>query len=62
MGAEDTELNEFMPDDTNAGYDMLELLAQLGDDDELIEIQENYATKPTALPSIRTKAVIKLGA
>ncbi|QCB29367.1 acyl-CoA carboxylase subunit beta [Corynebacterium endometrii] len=41
--SEAEELNEFMPDDSNAGYDMLELLAQLGDDDELIELQENYA-------------------
>ena len=41
--AEDDELNAFMPDDTNAGYDMKELLRQLGDDDELIELQENFA-------------------
>lgn len=55
---EDTELNEFMPDDTNAGYDMLELLAQLGDDDELIEIQENYAPNMiTAFGRIDGKAV-----
>lgn len=37
------ELDAFMPDDTNAGYDMIELLSQLGDDDELLEIQEGYA-------------------
>ena len=41
--ADAVELDSFMPDDTNAGYDMMELLAQLGDDDELIEIQEGYA-------------------
>ena len=40
---DDTALDSFMPDDTNAGYDMRELLAQLGDDEELIEIQANYA-------------------
>lgn len=40
---DDAALDSFMPDDTNAGYDMQELLAQLGDDDELIEIQENFA-------------------
>ncbi|WKD58277.1 putative propionyl-CoA carboxylase beta chain 5 [Corynebacterium capitovis DSM 44611] len=40
---DDTELDAFMPDDTNAGYDMRDLLSQLGDDDELIEIQANYA-------------------
>ena len=40
---DDSALDTFMPDDTNAGYDMRELLAQLGDDDELIEIQANYA-------------------
>ncbi|MDY3128368.1 MAG: acyl-CoA carboxylase subunit beta [Corynebacterium sp.] len=40
---EDEDLDAFMPDDTNAGYDMLDLLAQLGDDDELVEIQPNFA-------------------
>ncbi|WP_181896927.1 acyl-CoA carboxylase subunit beta [Corynebacterium senegalense] len=40
---DDSALDTFMPDDTNAGYDMRELLAQLGDDEELIEIQANYA-------------------
>ena len=40
---EDTELDSFMPDDTNAGYDMIELLEQLGDDDEIIELQPNFA-------------------
>jgi len=39
----DDDLDSFMPDDTNAGYDMLDLLAQLGDDEDLIEIQENFA-------------------
>ena len=41
--AEDEDLNAFMPDDTNAGYDMMDLLTQLGDDEDLIEIQENFA-------------------
>ncbi|AMO89365.1 carboxyl transferase domain protein [Corynebacterium simulans] len=55
---EDPELNEFMPDDTNAGYDMLELLAQLGDDEEIIELQENYAPNMiTAFGRIDGKAV-----
>lgn len=40
---DDAELDTFMPDDTNAGYDMRDLLAQLGDDEDLIEIQANYA-------------------
>src|SRR5699024_2951886 len=40
---EDIDLDVFMSDDSNAGYDMLELLEQLGDDDELIEIQPNFA-------------------
>ncbi|MHA2789996.1 acyl-CoA carboxylase subunit beta [Corynebacterium sp. S7] len=40
---DDSALDEFMPDDTNAGYDMMDLLVQLGDDEDLIEIQENYA-------------------
>lgn len=41
--AETPELDSFMPDDTNAGYDMVDLLRQLGDDDSLLEIQPNYA-------------------
>ena len=40
---DDSALDEFMPDDTNAGYDMMDLLVQLGDDEDLLEIQENYA-------------------
>lgn len=40
--ADDAALDSFMPDDSNAGYDMLDLLAQLGDDPELLEVQENY--------------------
>lgn len=36
-------LDLFMPDDSNAGYDMMDLLLQLGDDDNLVEIQANYA-------------------
>ena len=40
---DDSALDTFMPDDTNAGYDMMDLLVQLGDDDELVEIQANYA-------------------
>ncbi len=39
----DAELDSFMPDDTNAGYDMMDLLPLLGDDEDLIEIQENFA-------------------
>lgn len=42
-GEEDAALDSFMPDDTNAGYDMLDLLARLGDDAEITEIQENFA-------------------
>ena len=40
---DDSHLNEFLPDDTNAGYDMMELLVQLGDDEELVEVQAGYA-------------------
>ncbi len=40
---DDSALDEFMPDDTHAGYDMMDLLVQLGDDEEILEIQENYA-------------------
>ena len=35
-------LDLFMPDDSNAGYDMMDLLVQLGDDGHLVEIQANY--------------------
>ncbi|AWB84840.1 acyl-CoA carboxylase subunit beta [Corynebacterium liangguodongii] len=40
---DDSALDTFMPDDTNAGYDMMDLLVQLGDDDDLVEVQANYA-------------------
>ena len=36
-------LDEFMPDDTNAGYDIIDVLKLLGDDDQLIELQANFA-------------------
>ena len=42
-GEDELVLDEFIPDDTNAGYDMMDLLVQLGDDDDLIELQENFA-------------------
>ena len=41
--AETPELDLFMPDDSNAGYDMADLLPLLGDDENLVEIQANYA-------------------
>lgn len=37
------ELDTFMPNDTNAGYDMLELLPKLCDSDDILEIQGNFA-------------------
>ena len=37
------ELDSFMPDDTNAGYDMHELLAQLFDDADVQEVQPGFA-------------------
>ncbi|MCT1492131.1 acyl-CoA carboxylase subunit beta [Corynebacterium sanguinis] len=40
---DDSDLDTFMPDDTNAGYDMMDLLVQLGDDEDVVEIQANYA-------------------
>ena len=40
---DDSGLDSFMPDDTNAGYDMMDLLVQLGDDEDLVEVQANYA-------------------
>ncbi|AGN20383.1 propionyl-CoA carboxylase [Corynebacterium glutamicum MB001] len=41
--AYDEALNSFMPDDTNQGYDMHDLLDKLFDDANLLEIQEEYA-------------------
>lgn len=40
---DDAALDTFMPDDTNAGYDMMDLLVQLGDDEDLVEVQAGYA-------------------
>ncbi|STC69009.1 acyl-CoA carboxylase subunit beta [Corynebacterium pilosum] len=40
---DDEHLDSFMPDDTNAGYDMMDLLPELTDDGDLLEIQENFA-------------------
>ena len=37
------ELDSFMPDDTNAGYDMHDLLAQLFDDADVQEVQPGFA-------------------
>ncbi|EPD68436.1 acyl-CoA carboxylase subunit beta [Corynebacterium pyruviciproducens] len=37
------DLDFFMPDDTNAGYDMMDLLTKLFDDDNVLQIQENFA-------------------
>lgn len=39
----DEALDSFMPDDTNAGYDMHDLLAKLFDDDNFLEIQGEFA-------------------
>ena len=39
----DEALDSFMPDDTNAGYDMHDLLGKLFDDDNFLEIQGEYA-------------------
>ncbi len=56
--SEDPELDLFMPDDSNAGYDMRDLLVQLGDDDDLIELQENFAPNMiTAFGRIDGRAV-----
>lgn len=39
----DEALDSFMPDDTNAGYDMHDLLGKLFDDDNFLEIQGEFA-------------------
>ncbi len=41
--AQASELDLFMPDDTNAGYNMQDLLPKLLDSDDVLEIQENFA-------------------
>ncbi|MCS4490138.1 acyl-CoA carboxylase subunit beta [Corynebacterium sp. ES2794-CONJ1] len=41
--SEDIRLDSFIPDDVNAGYDMHDLLTQLFDDDNIQEIQPNFA-------------------
>ncbi|ALC06925.1 Propionyl-CoA carboxylase beta chain [Corynebacterium deserti GIMN1.010] len=41
--AYEESLNTFMPDDTNQGYDMHDLLSKLFDDDNLLEIQAEFA-------------------
>ena len=41
--AQARELDLFMPDDTNAGYNMQDLLPKLLDSDDVLEIQENFA-------------------
>ncbi|ALP33382.1 propionyl-CoA carboxylase subunit beta [Corynebacterium pseudotuberculosis] len=41
--ADDEALDSFMPDDTNAGYDMHDLLKRLFDSDDFLEVQPNFA-------------------
>ncbi|CAB0524176.1 acyl-CoA carboxylase subunit beta [Corynebacterium diphtheriae] len=41
--AGDHNLDTFMPDDTNAGYDMHSLLKLIFDEDDFLEIQPNFA-------------------
>ncbi|ODS17125.1 methylmalonyl-CoA carboxyltransferase [Corynebacterium diphtheriae] len=41
--AADHSLDTFMPDDTNAGYDMHSLLKLIFDEDDFLEIQPNFA-------------------
>ncbi|AIT61995.1 acyl-CoA carboxylase subunit beta [Corynebacterium doosanense] len=56
--AADADLDAFMPDDTNAGYDMMDLLPLLGDDEDLLELQENFAPNIiTALGRIDGRSV-----
>ncbi|MBF4554320.1 acyl-CoA carboxylase subunit beta [Corynebacterium suicordis] len=38
----DEELDSVIPDDPNAGYDMKEVLSRLFDDEDLLEIQDEY--------------------
>ncbi|MDU0479136.1 acyl-CoA carboxylase subunit beta [Staphylococcus chromogenes] len=52
------ELDTFMPNDTNAGYDMHDLLAKLFDSNDILEIQPNYAPNMiTAFARIDGKSV-----
>lgn len=38
----DRELNSIIPDDPNAGYDMMDVLTRIFDDENILEIQEDY--------------------
>ena len=38
----DRELNSIIPDDPNAGYDIMEVLTRIFDDDNVLEIQDEY--------------------
>lgn len=38
----DRELNTIIPDDPNAGYDMLDVLDRIFDDDNVLEVQPDY--------------------
>lgn len=40
----DFELNDIIPDDPNAGYDIMEVLTRIFDDDNVLEVQGDYGS------------------
>ncbi|WP_238596861.1 acyl-CoA carboxylase subunit beta [Corynebacterium heidelbergense] len=43
----DLELNHVIPNDPNAGYDIMEVLTRIFDDDNVLEIQDDYGPNVT---------------
>ena len=42
MTERDYELSDIIPDDPNAGYDIMDVLTRIFDDDNVLEVQEDY--------------------
>src|SRR5699024_11718990 len=41
----DKELNSIIPDDPNAGYDMMDVLTRIFDDENVLEVQGDYGAR-----------------
>ena len=44
LTARDFALNDIIPDDPNAGYDIMEVLTRIFDDDNVLEVQGDYGS------------------
>lgn len=54
----DVELNSIIPDDPNAGYDMMDVLTRIFDDENVLEVQDDYGQNViTAFARIDGKSV-----